>query len=310
MSIEQAKRARAQEEQAEDDIEERAQMLTEAAGDFQLAGQSADAERCYRKAIADGGWVVGDVRSYYSAYLDEIGEPERAAAMRAELWASNSDDPFAYRVVAENLEADGDVAGALRWLDGGLSRLYGDGVVTVNDVANHEPLNVLLGERSRVREAAGMPQDELDQAFAQYMELSRPLDSEPEEPAPEMPAIAVPYWPEAEFEAALLRWPGAFPAVVRQAGTHVTHRQLVEQTLRLKHPLRPGAVVRLSAEKYDRYVGLFGADPEAAGTPHQYACLFGALDGALTWPPTQDELCWCGSGGRYGMCCGAPGFAV
>lgn len=138
--------------------EERAQYLVEAAESWAAAGCPQRAGELFAAAIADGGPVVGDARTYYAGFLFDTGCPERALQALAEL--RNSEDPFAYVSAGEVMEEAADLDGALTWFSNGLRRFYRD--FGPRDAVDDATLMQLLSNRQRVRRLLELPPDSWD----------------------------------------------------------------------------------------------------------------------------------------------------
>lgn len=147
----------------------RAQNLTHAAGEWQLAGDDERARILYREAITDGGPVSGDARNFYADLLFELGEDDAARQQLDELAASGPADSLVFVCAAEVLEAHGDLSAGLRWADAGVARVLPDlySCETSADL-NNDPASDLrfavtvLQVRRRLRVALGHPSDDLD----------------------------------------------------------------------------------------------------------------------------------------------------
>ncbi|GAA3432490.1 tetratricopeptide repeat protein [Kutzneria kofuensis] len=137
--------------------EERAQYLVEAAESWAAAGWPERAGELFAAAIADGGHVIGDARTYYAGFLFDTGRPERALSTLAELKSSRPDDPFAYVCAGEVLEEAADLDGALCWFTDGLTRFYRH--FEMPDAVNDATLMQLLTNRQRVRRLLELPPD-------------------------------------------------------------------------------------------------------------------------------------------------------
>jgi hypothetical protein len=138
--------------------EERAQYLVEAAESWAAAGCPDRAGALFERALADGGPVVGDARTYYAGFLFDTGCPERALRTLAEL--RGSDDPFAFVSAGEVMEEAADLDGALSWFTNGLRRFYRD--FGPRDAVQDPTLMQLLTNRQRVRRLLELPPDSWD----------------------------------------------------------------------------------------------------------------------------------------------------
>jgi tetratricopeptide (TPR) repeat protein len=139
---------------------ERAQYLVEAAESWAAAGRPDRAGELFVEAIADGGHVVGDARSYYAGFLFDTGRPDEALRALGDLRRSHPDDPFAYVSAGEVLEEAGDLDAALTWFGEGLTRFYRD--FDTADAVDDATLMQLLTNRQRVRRLLELPPDGWD----------------------------------------------------------------------------------------------------------------------------------------------------
>lgn len=139
--------------------EERAQYLVEAAESWAAAGRPQRAGELFEAAIADGGRVLGDARTYYAGFLFDTGRPEQALRTLAELRDSDPRDPFEYVCAGEVLEEAADLDGALRWFNAGLA-FYRD--FDTADAVDDGTLMQLLSSRQRVRRLLELRPDRWD----------------------------------------------------------------------------------------------------------------------------------------------------
>ena len=140
--------------------EERAQYLVEAAEGWAAAGRPDRAGELFVAAIADGGHVVGDARTYYAGFLFDTGRPELALQALAELRASRPEDPCAYVSAGEVMEEAADLDGALSWFTAGLTRFYRE--FDTPEAVDDATLMQLLSSRQRVRRLLELPTDNWD----------------------------------------------------------------------------------------------------------------------------------------------------
>lgn len=134
----------------------RAEVLTRAGGQWQLAGEPAEAAALYQRAVDDGGGVHGDARSYLADTLFDLGREEEARSLLDQIRADEPQDPSVYHVVAETLEAQRDLSGAHDWATAGVQ------LVLRTDPSPRIALDMLLRTRFRVRRDMAQPEDEYD----------------------------------------------------------------------------------------------------------------------------------------------------
>lgn len=146
----------------------RAEVLTRAGGQWQLAGESTEAATLYQRAVEDGGRVQGDARAYLADALFDLARAEEARALLERVRADEPRDPAVYHVVAETLEAQRDLHGAHEWATDGARLVLGD------EQPSQVALDMLLRTRFRVRRDLGLPEDEYDDMLDDLVRADRP----------------------------------------------------------------------------------------------------------------------------------------
>lgn len=134
----------------------RAEVLTRAGGQWQLAGEPAQAADLYQRAVDDGGRVYGDARAYLADTLFDLGREGDARALLTRVQADEPQDPSVYHVVAETLEAQRDLEGAHDWATAGVR------LVLRTEPVPQVALDMLLRTRFRVRRDMALIEDEYD----------------------------------------------------------------------------------------------------------------------------------------------------
>ncbi|MEP6526285.1 MAG: SEC-C domain-containing protein [Nocardioidaceae bacterium] len=165
--------------------------------------------------------------------------------------------------------------------------------------------NVILAGRRRVREALGLPPDELDHSVPHPRsnpsihanDLSQCLAHG----APSPDVVRVLFWPRDEIPGAHERW----PKLVEHADTDA----IVRERGMANRELSQGGVARitmvpLTASELKQFAARTGGDPVDATT--RRACMEKIISegGVISWPPPRNAPCWCGSGTKYKKCCG------
>lgn len=328
-------------EQYPDDREE---ILLEAADQWSHAGKHDRALSIYDRLL-DGDCDSRDlVEAARISALWDAGRHDRAGEAAARFRQRGGRDGHAWNIVAEMYETADELDTAAEWYTAGITRIVGAASpLTADTVADcDDPLGVetLVIGRHRVRRLLGYPHDQgddladdlhrdrsgifgdplpLDEAHSPSR-LRDPARSDPAALETEIellaadvaarratmsapPTTCVLYWPADEFAAAGQRW----PAMVEGYADHDEHRRAVESRLRsLSAAGEPRlAVAPAGVADFDRYM-------QAESRPHpdrlsdRYAADLEARGRARTWPPSRNDVCWCGSGRKYKKCCGRP----
>lgn len=117
--------------------------------------------------------------------------------------------------------------------------------------------------------------------------------------------LGVGWFPAAEWEAALARWPALADELPPE---HDRYLAAVEARLRALQPRTSGsrlALVELSVGEVEQRAGVAGLDP-ASAEARGVAAAEGARQGrGVLWPPGRNDPCWCRSGEKYKRCCRA-----
>jgi hypothetical protein len=144
-------------------IVNRAMLLVDAGGQYDLANDWQAAVRCYRAAVADGGKCSIDPRLWLFGSLTRLGRVAEADEVLEQLRERRGTDTLVYQGVAETLEAEGRLEQAHTWFTLGFFRCEEADVPM-----DREVLSLLLG-RHRVRGRLGLPPDRLDGDAEEYL---------------------------------------------------------------------------------------------------------------------------------------------
>lgn len=276
----------------------RARLLVLAAEHAGYAGDHDRALSLYHAAVEDGGPVDPDARCYLAAELLRRGGRAEALELFEQARAASPTDPLLYEFAGSTFEQAEDFATAAWWYTVGHVRCLRDETVPAGEAV------MLLHGRYRVRQAQGLPADDLDV----LVEESRAGYAEPEPGEPAQPArLSLVYVPAGDWDAFVQRWPYLLePSFGRD---HDEHRREREQVLRKyreqgEHSL---SVARMSAQDLVEYSHLHDLDPASSQARARYAAELGRLGLTRSWPPGRNEPCWCGSDTKYKKCCGSPG---
>lgn len=266
--------------------------ITERQGD--LASALALVDRAIGAYSSDGD---GFVRAYRGDLLGRLGCEEEAMAEFAALRPRLIRDPDAASYLSEAMEECGFAPIAEQWLTAALESVLdrsGDGP----DDLNLKLLYGLIQSRSRIRRELEMPPDEHDE-MAERMRVAA-YGIEPDEDEPDGRALI--FWPRAEFDRMLLRWPTLAGAYGQ---TWDEHRARLEKTFAERSSSGETGLVLVagSAEALAAFATRQGGDPAEPEIRLGYEDQQQSVSAAVPWPPARNGPCWCGSGGKYKKCC-------
>jgi len=140
----------------------RAEAHMRAGEQWLLADEPAEAVSGFRRAVADGGPVLGDPRVPLARALFQLGRQAEAQALISRLKAVGPADPRTCDLIAELLVERSDLAAALEWATAGVELCLaaaGQGDPADNDESE---LTLLLRLRYRIRNDLGLPEDRYD----------------------------------------------------------------------------------------------------------------------------------------------------
>jgi hypothetical protein len=148
-----------------------------------------------------------------------------------------------------------------------------------------------------------MARDELDESVQLMADHAEDFTRALTPPAPPR-EVRVLFWPRDEIARAHDTW----PEVVQHADVDaiVAEREAANRELSETGVARITMVPLTTAKLLD-FAARTGGDPADEDT--RLACLNEIFEegGAIGWPPTRNERCWCGSALKYKKCCGRPG---
>ncbi|SCE83837.1 SEC-C motif-containing protein [Micromonospora haikouensis] len=265
--------------------------LKDLARALDLADRAVEADRASGESIVSA-------RADRARLLHLLGRADEAMAELTALRPLLETDPTASYLV-DTLEDTGRVELAERWLTEAARAVMGRVHEPESEEARRAAGAMLYGlvrHRHRIRADLGLPHDDLD-------DLSDRLDAAGPTPDPAAGTReGLLFWPRADLNALLLRW----PALATQLGANWDeHRGVVERELiGLAADGAPGlALVPGSADGFAAHVADGDLDPTDEETVDSYAeTLLASLD-AMPWPPGRNDPCWCGAGGKYKKCC-------
>ena len=287
--------------------EERGEILLEAADAWHRAGEHDRAIELLREAITLGGEDGSSARVGLADVLFDLNQDDDAQAQLAELRRERPTSPMPYHLAGELLEARGDLQQALVWFTMAATRLTEQQMRQIDELGVLSYANGILAGRRRVRQALGMPADDLDESvvdfdespFADIEQISQSLAGG--RPAPR--EVRVLFWPRPEVPRAHERW----PQLVEHADVDVyfRDRERANRELSESGVTRIG-MVPLTVAGLVEFAERTGTDPTVEAT--RRACLeeIVAAGSTVSWPPARNAACWCGSSLKYKKCCGRP----
>lgn len=306
---------------------------------FALQDRYDDAIEALQHAVAVGhrAWPHPDAdvaRLHLMA-----GRREEADTLFASLRSRTPDDPWLYRSAAEGYLSVGDYATALRWFSDGVevAMAAGDpeGLVRALAEGRSEALKHL--------HSGGGALDEQVAAFLRGWEPPQPgswqppdwpedLAAEAPPPGPcahcgwrpppsaeeleEAPGARVPTagsvsmgvaWFTAEdWPRATARWPflledmpADHTAYLHEIESRVAQMASSLGARLIMVPISMGGLLAFCAEQPT-------LDPGSGRARADYAASLLADGHGREWPPERNDVCWCGSGKKYKVCCGSP----
>jgi hypothetical protein len=158
---------------------------------------------------------------------------------------------------------------------------------------------VLAQQRHRLRRDLDLPHDEHDDLADRLQDaVQGVIDADDER----YEGTALLFWPKAEFDRVVMRW----PALAEAYGSSWD-----EHRIRLKRGLelwadsgRTGlAVLAGSADELAGYAARVGGDPSDPDVRQGYAQHLENHPRETAWPPGRNDPCWCGSPMKYKKCC-------
>ena len=284
------------------------------AREYDRQSRHDDAIASLGRAIELGWGGKPHPRSDIAEFHLRAGRHEEAAAIWAELKASEPDDVRLYNAAGLSYSEIGEHELAIAWL--------GEGIELA--MRTDEPegiINQLSDVRRRSLRALGRELDELEERVDPFMaewsseersherRLARlyeagnfSLPARPRDRENEEVAVSIAWFPADEYEMAIERWPS-----LAEDWADVPHSDYcgrMDGNIKWMRsqgvPIR--AIVPIVVDEYAAWCTEQDEDPEearAAYTAHRMR-----EGAAIPWPPGRNEACWCGSGRKYKKCCG------
>jgi tetratricopeptide (TPR) repeat protein len=278
-----------------------------------------DAIAAQERAIALGWGGRPDPRSDIAEFHLRAGRVAVAAAIWAELKATDPDDVWLYNAAGLSYSEQGNHELALAWLAEGLELAM-----------RTEDPEVIAAQLSALRRrslhALGLELDELEHRVDQFLphwrararkhdprfDLDEALrDAEPPGDAPLPPGhregqeipVALAWFPAGEYERAIERWPDL--AADWAAVPHAEYCRGIDGHIKWmrSHGVPVRAIAPILVDEYAAWCAQRGEEPEDARAA--WAADRFAAGAAIPWPPARNAPCWCGSQRKYKKCCGA-----
>jgi SEC-C motif-containing protein len=277
--------------------------IAERQGDLELA--LALAARAAQASRAHGRPRDGYNRALYGQLLLRLGRDDEGMAQLGALRPLLVTDEDAVFYVSEALEAAGRADVAVQWLTAALeTALQRRAAVAARrgDAVYEQAAVVAFGlarKRWRLRRGLDLPYDDLDYLAEQLQDAADQVLGPGE---PDYEGTAVLFWPRAEFERLLLRWPalaGSYGASFDE------HRSRLERGLVLLAEAGETKLALLdgAADELASYASRRGGNPTDPKVRQGYVEHLQAHPRERRWPPQRNDVCWCGSAVKYKKCC-------
>jgi hypothetical protein len=280
-------------ERALDRLADRADELPVLVGDLydELAGHAADedeheiAARLQKKAIAAGCGQPFVAREMLGWFLLKAGATDEGEAVFGELCDERPDDS-GVRITLGHARSDAGLqAAALDAFDQALAVAKRRGFRKEIDRARIE--------RWAEREHVGLEPDGDD--------LLAPPPKSPSRS--DAFALAAAWFPPDQRAAALAHWPD----LADDFADPPRYARRLEGNLRAlarglgQHP----AIAPIDVAAFLAWADSEGYDPASGEARSVYAAELFRAGRVVQWPPSRNDGCWCGSGGKYKRCCAA-----
>jgi hypothetical protein len=274
--------------------------ITERAEDLDAA--LVLAERAVEAYRVHGDGEYGYPQSFRAGLLLRLGREDEGLAELARLRRLLTQDPDAVCYVSEALEAGGRAEIAEQWLSTALETALArrESLAARREDPAYRGAAMLAyaltQQRHRIRRDLDLPHDEHDGLADRLRDAVDGVLAD--EYHDDDGDLAVLFWPRAEFDRLLARW----PALTGSYGsTWDEHRGTVERGLQRgsQSGLSGLAVLCGRVDDLVRYAGQVGGEATDAQVRERYAQDLPARP----WPPGRNEACWCGSGVKYKKCC-------
>ena len=279
-------------------------------------GEHDEAIATLECAIEHGLRGQPDPRSDIAEFHLRAGRSAEAAAIWAELEATEPDDVWLYNAAGLSYGEIGEHELAVAWL--------GEGLELAMRSDDPEGIAAQLSDlRRRSLDALSQPHDELEHRVEPFLEqwlairrernqrfdlhaaleeVMPPTDAAPLGGADGDAAIAIAWFPAGEYERAIQRWAElaeewadvAHPDYCRRLDGHI--KWMRAQGVRIR------AIAPILVDDYSAWCEATDTYPEEGRA--RYAAHLLLEGDVIPWPPGRNEACWCGSLRKYKKCCG------
>ena len=243
-----------------------------------------------------------------------------AAAIWAELKASDPDDVWLYNAAGLSYNEVGQHELAVAWLAEGIELAMRtddpEGIINqLSDVRRHslkalsrdldeleERVDPFLEEWGSEEQTDRRRPARLIEAAEAANSMSVIRDTPPDVPDREDVAVSISWFPSGEYEEAIKRWPSL--AEDWAEASHDDYCGRLDGNIKWMRsqgvPIR--AIAPIVVDEYAAWCAEHDEDPEEARAAYAARRI---QDGdAIPWPPGRNDPCWCGSGRKYKKCCG------
>ncbi len=286
------------------------------AREYDRQGRHDDAIALHERAVELGWDSIPHPRSDIAEFHLRAGRDDVAAAIWAELKASDPDDVWLYNAAGLSYNEVGQHELAIAWLGEGIELAMRtddpEGIINqLSDVRRHS-LRSLGRELDELEQRvdpfmAGWSSEERAQKrrLARLIEagnFSLPAPDRERDREREDVVVSLAWFPSGEYEEAIKRWPS-----LAEEWADVPHRDYCARLdgnikWMRSHGMPIRAVAPIVVEDFVAWCAEHDEDPEEARA--SYAVHLTTDGEVIAWPPGRNEPCWCGSGRKYKKCCG------
>ncbi|KAA2260089.1 SEC-C domain-containing protein [Solihabitans fulvus] len=242
--------------------------------------------------------------------LYELDRADEAEAQLVALRTERPASPAPYHMAGELMEEREAYQEALTWFNMAVSRVSDEELAELrSELGFLSHVAGIVQGRRRVREALGLPPDELDESAPvpdagafDGEDLAERLADGARPPR----QVRVLFWPRDEVPLAHQRW----PVLVEhgEADSVTIDREIANRELS-EAGVAQIVMVPLTVARLIEFAANTGGDPEDEDTRRDCMDEIIAEGGVIAWPPGRNEPCWCGSRVKYKKCCGRPNLA-